>query len=204
MRRSERGFTLLEVLGAVALLAFVYTTLSTVTIRGLRSEGESRRLLEASLLADWTLAEIELQVVDGTVPELGSEESEDGIFRVSIEVNVFEVPIGDLAADGGGGPGAAAPGPETLLTGADSPIREILVAVRWDEGVETAEVIRTTYAVDPVAAEAAALRLGASGLAAGTQDAAGNASGALSGDPSGAAGALDPTLGTAGNLELPR
>ena len=45
MRNSKRGFTLIEVLGAVALLAILYTTLSTIAIRGLRSEGESRRML---------------------------------------------------------------------------------------------------------------------------------------------------------------
>ncbi|MFB3118027.1 MAG: prepilin-type N-terminal cleavage/methylation domain-containing protein, partial [Myxococcota bacterium] len=55
MRISNGGFTLIEVLGAVAILAILYTTLATVAIRGLRSEGESRRMLEASLLADWQL-----------------------------------------------------------------------------------------------------------------------------------------------------
>jgi prepilin-type N-terminal cleavage/methylation domain-containing protein len=57
MRSSDSGFTLIEVLGAVAMLAILYTTLSTVAIRGLRSEGESQRMLEASMLADWELSE---------------------------------------------------------------------------------------------------------------------------------------------------
>ena len=62
MRISDGGFTLIEVLGAVAILAILYTTLATVAIRGLRSEGESRRMLEASLLADWQLSEFELEL----------------------------------------------------------------------------------------------------------------------------------------------
>ena len=65
MRSSEGGFTLFEVLGAVAILAILYTTLSTVAIRALRSEGESRRMLEASLLADWELSEFELELETG-------------------------------------------------------------------------------------------------------------------------------------------
>ena len=68
MRRAEHGFTLFEVLGAVALLALVYGTLSTVAIRGLRTEGESQRVLKASLLADWELNGLEMQIEPGLGP----------------------------------------------------------------------------------------------------------------------------------------
>ena len=77
MRNSDGGFTLIEVLGAVAILAILYTTLSTVAIRGLRSEGESRRMLEASLLADWELSEFELELQTGAAPEIGVTQSEE-------------------------------------------------------------------------------------------------------------------------------
>ena len=76
MRNSDGGFTLIEVLGAVALLAILYTTLSTVAIRGLRSEGESQRMLEASMLADWELSEFELELETGAAPEIGITEGD--------------------------------------------------------------------------------------------------------------------------------
>ena len=40
MKRSETGFTLLEVLAAVALLGILYTTLAGVAIQGLRAAAD--------------------------------------------------------------------------------------------------------------------------------------------------------------------
>ena len=82
MRRSEAGFTLLEVMAAVAIIAIVFTTLARVASEGLRSEGSSKRRLEASLLADAALAEIERQVEEGVDLELGVEEREEDLFTV--------------------------------------------------------------------------------------------------------------------------
>ena len=41
--RPPAGFTLIEVLGAVAVLAILYTVLAGVAIQAFRAEGESRR-----------------------------------------------------------------------------------------------------------------------------------------------------------------
>ena len=49
---ARGGFTLIEVLAAVALLGILYAVLARVAIEGLRAEGDSERRLEASLLAD--------------------------------------------------------------------------------------------------------------------------------------------------------
>ena len=43
MKRSEHGFTLVEVMGAVALLAILYTFLAGDAIQALRNESESKR-----------------------------------------------------------------------------------------------------------------------------------------------------------------
>ena len=92
MRRAERGLTLLEVLGAVALLGILYSVLAGSAIEGLRSEGESRRRLRASLLADERLAEIELALQGGSAPPLGEESEEQDGFTLVTEVRGFEPP----------------------------------------------------------------------------------------------------------------
>src|SRR5262245_6171651 len=85
----QAGLTLLEVLGAVALLAILYTVLAGNAIQGLRSEGESRRRLEASLLADERLAEIELALASGAAPETGLAREEREGFSSVREVSPF-------------------------------------------------------------------------------------------------------------------
>jgi hypothetical protein len=96
------------VLGAVALLAILYTTLSTVAIRGLRSEGESQRMLVASLLVDWEMSEFESELESGVLPEIGITRSDpvDG-FTVVRDIAAFQP-----AMSGGlGGEEAAASNP---------------------------------------------------------------------------------------------
>ena len=117
MRISEGGFTLIEVLGAVAVLAILYTTLATVAMQGLRSEGESRRMLEASLLADWELSEFELELETGAAPEIGitRSEEEDG-FTVTWEVTPFQIAIFESASEQEQGHKAPSPaGPPTAM-----------------------------------------------------------------------------------------
>jgi prepilin-type N-terminal cleavage/methylation domain-containing protein len=162
MRNSDRGFTLIEVLGAVALLAILYTTLSTIAIRGLRSEGESRRMLEASLLADWELSEFELVLDKGDRVEIGFTEVEeqDG-FTVTWDVTPLETPIfqnlsanqkdtnpwdqvsQNAQAQAGqiGAPGGAAP-----------PFLQLVLKVSWFEAGYERSVTRTIFAVDEDAA----------------------------------------------------
>ncbi len=162
MRSSDGGFTLIEVLGAVAILAILYTTLSTVAIRALRSEGESRRMLEASLLADWELSEFELELETGAAPEIGFTENEeqDG-FTVTWDVTPLETPIFEnlsanqkdtnpwdrvsqnAQAQAGqiGTPGGPAP-----------PFLQLELKVSWFEAGNERSVTRIIFAVDEDAA----------------------------------------------------
>jgi type II secretory pathway pseudopilin PulG len=204
MRRAERGLTLLEVLGAVALLGILYTVLAGSTIEGLRSEGESRRRLEASLLADERLAAIELSLDAGSVPPPGSSTEEEDGFTVRTEVSAFEPPPAreptrsasgkprSLAARRADAGSEEAP---SLFEKPASPttppaLRTIEVTVRWEEGSEEREVRRTTYALDPAAAEELFASLGGVGpeqrAASDGSDAAGSR-GRKPGDP-------EPTL----------
>ena len=153
MKRASPGFTLLEVLAAVALLGIVYTVLAGSAVQGLRAEGISKRRLAASLLADERLAEIESQINVGIPLEMGTQESEQDAFRIVIEVRDFELPeewAEIAAADAGQGP--------SIFTSANprAPmlVRTIDLTVGWLEGADEHRVVRTTYAYDALAAAA--------------------------------------------------
>jgi prepilin-type N-terminal cleavage/methylation domain-containing protein len=162
MRISDDGFTLFEVLGAVAILAILYTTLSTVAIRGLRSEGESRRMLEASLLADWELSAFELELQTGAAPEIGITKSDelDG-FTVTWEVTPFQTRIFKTALEKEQEKNAANPAAQTAplpvpQAGATDdgapPFLRVDLRVSWFEGDDERSVTRTVFAVDEDAA----------------------------------------------------
>ena len=151
-RDAERGtallgFTLIEVLGAVAVLAILYTVLASVAIQALRAEGESRRRMEASLLIGEHLAALEAASALGSAPDLGEEIEEIDIFSVQTSVRaVAAESLGfekTAAAEGGAG---------LLFAESENadppPLREIEILIRWSEGDRELEVARSTYALD--------------------------------------------------------
>jgi prepilin-type N-terminal cleavage/methylation domain-containing protein len=160
MRSSDGGFTLFEVLGAVAILAILYTTLSTAAIRGLRSEGESRLMLEASLLADWELSEFELKLETGEAPEIGiTENDEEDGFTVTWEVLPLQTPIFAIAlekgTDASNPVGQIAPLPPAQTGAAGDiavPFLRVDLEVSWFEAGNERSVRRTIFAVDEDAA----------------------------------------------------
>ena len=86
---------------------------------GMRSEGKSRQLLEASLIADKRLAHIETAFVNGTAPQLGRTQTETDGYQVVTLVEEYELPLEittDPFADEAASPRrAAAPEAPTLL-----------------------------------------------------------------------------------------
>jgi Tfp pilus assembly protein PilV len=154
MRNSSGGFTLFEVLGAVAILAILYTTLSTVAIRGLRSEGESHRILKASLLADWEVSEFELELDTGAAPEIGITESEDEDgFKVTWEVTPLQTRIYQTALEKEQEGAQTAPAGPTRATDSAAPhFLRVKLRVSWFEAGNERSVTRTIFAVDEDAA----------------------------------------------------
>lgn len=143
--RAPRGFTLIEVLGAVLVLAVLYTVLAEIAITGLRAEGENRRRLEASLLADDMLMEIESRLLTGDVPPIGREEEEDDPYTITLEVRAID-PNSVLPPGPFGRPTLAAE-----LLGGDGeagPLRVIEISVAWLEIEDERVVRRTTFAFD--------------------------------------------------------
>jgi len=170
MRNPDHGFTLFEVLGAVAILAILYTTLSSVAIRWLRTEGESRRMLEASLAADWELSEFEMELDKGVAPEIGITESEteDGL-KVTWEVTPLETQIFKTAAEKEQERDAAIPAAQpaaaTIAQAAAAgaigpPFLQVELRVAWFEAGDERMIKRTLFAVD----EDAAAKLAATSL----------------------------------------
>lgn len=149
-RSAPAGFTLFEVMAAVLVLGVLYSVLATSAIEGLRIEGESRRRLEASLLADAHLVDLESGLEAGVVPEIGPpQETEVDGYRISVEVTPFDITehLGEDFLDQQEGDGV-----ESLLEPADRPeeslLRLISVLVRWDEAGAEHEVRRLTLAYD--------------------------------------------------------
>lgn len=144
---GRAGFTLLEVLAAIALLGIVFTALSRSASMGVISEGRSRNLLEASVLADSQLAILELAIAAGEVPALGVEELEVDDFLVTIETLPFALPDAlEEERD------ALISTPSTVFgDGSDTnagAVREIRLSIGWPDAPDERSIERVTYAVD--------------------------------------------------------
>ena len=169
-------------MAAVALLGTAYTVLGGAGIQGLRHEGESRRRIQASLLADALLAELEASADAGQVAQPGKEERREGDFAMEIEIAPLDLQVPDdpnpLPAPGAGGARSGLGGkpsgvPDALsasLLHGDgrtaSPLRRITVRVGWSEGWGDRSVVRTTYALDVQSAKSALDALDATAAAA--------------------------------------
>jgi prepilin-type N-terminal cleavage/methylation domain-containing protein len=214
---SRRGFTLLEVLAAVAVLALAYSVLAGTAMQGLANEGEAHRRLRASLRADLEISAIEAGLAAAS-PPLGANEVEEEDYTVAVEVRPFDLGAFALAGPapqagaerGAARPDEAAPqaSPETggvqasgppfqLLTaapGAPPPLLEIVVSVRGMEGSFEQAVTRTTFSADPATVQQAVASLpGAGGETAenAAADAAAQDPDQLGPEPSEAEGELE-------------
>lgn len=163
-RRNGQGFTLLEVLGAVAVLGIWYFVLAAWATDGLIREGQSLRKMRAGLIADRTLAELEAISLDGAVPELMDEvvepDDENGdLFLIRKQVVPFTLDYGtgqtteEMENNLDANPfDTALPLPSFLgqnIPGFARHLYQINVVVAWTEGFMNEQAIyRTTYVFD--------------------------------------------------------
>ena len=151
--RSRRaGFTLLEVMAAVAVVGIVYMVVAGNAMQGLRTEGDASRRLRASLLADRVLSELELQMAGGSALPPGEAETTEEEFTVLVEVSPFD--IAPFIPDETGekrAPARSAASFDLLspgLPGGVAPLLSIAVRVAWIEGTREEEITRQSFAFD--------------------------------------------------------
>jgi len=152
----EVGFTLFEVLAAVAVLALVFTVLAEAAIVGLRSEGIDRRRAEASLIADRELVTLQSALDAGLEFENGVEVSEEEPYRITVELAPEDL-LGLLPPDLVREVGGANEDLATLLVDdrGESRVRRLSVIVEWDEAREEPErVVRISHHLDVAGLEA--------------------------------------------------
>lgn len=201
-RAAAPGFTLLEVLVAVAVLGLVYVTVARIAIQGMQSEGDASRRLEASLLADRALAELETQLAQGTAPPLGEQTREEAGYRLEVAVEPFsaeslglggvlaELEPPSRAEDAERRPGEGrvdrdeAP-PLALLEppqrGARPALLQVRVRVAWQDAAHERSVTRTTFALDREVAASRLESVAAADEAAGSGGERGSGAGAREG-----------------------
>jgi len=159
MRRSRRdgGFTLFEVMAAVLVLGMLYSVLANSAMQGLHSEGETRRRLEASLIADRALADLELQLSLGELPPSGSAEEELDPYRIRVTVQPFDATVLRVPPEPGAAAPEVTPPADSLLappsSGNEGRLRRIDIQVSWPEASEERSVGRTTFAFDTTGLE---------------------------------------------------
>lgn len=146
-KRAERALTLLEVMAAVAILGLVYAYLSKAASQGILTTGESRWRLEASLLADQELADIERETRAGTPLDAGEQDREVDDFTVVRRIEIWSLPpelLPEPDTD------TDAEGTSLLAGSATAPgiLRRIQVVVRWFDGVHDQSIERVTFDYD--------------------------------------------------------
>ncbi len=153
---SRRGFTLLEVLVAVALLGIVVTWLARGAMQGMAYEGDGERRTRASLLADRELWRVEAALKLGTLPQVGRQEADADEFHLSLDVQPLVPGAGGLGALLSPSQESAQPeAPADPANAATIGLLQVLVRVSWIEGLHEQEVTRTTFAFDASAAAGA-------------------------------------------------
>lgn len=143
-------------MAAVAILGIVYAYLAQAASQGILTVGDSRWRLEASLLADEAMAQLQQQMQAGAPLPVGpEEETEAGEFIVSRKVGYFNLPEETFPLPEAG-PSLLHPGGTNFGI-----LRVVIIRVKWFDGIEDRVLRRITFAYD---AGRAGELLGTSGL----------------------------------------
>ena len=165
-KKTVRGLTLLEVLAAVMIFAMVMTVLVSTSSNAVHHVGVSARRLEADLVVDSLLAELEVQIKQGLAPPIDKEEFISEQYSIRMVMTDL-VPAEQNAAVGGALSLVASALPEVV-----GYLKQYDIEVSWIEPRGAQSVRRTTFAFDWQSAQAELATL---------IDAAGSAASGISG-----------------------
>ena len=143
---GDRGLTLLEVLAATMIFAMVMTVLIGTSSTAVHNVGVSARRLEADLVADEILANLEIQMKLGTAPEVDENE----FTRDQYAIRVFRT---DLLQDPGAADSGASESGIVSMLGVELPevakhLKQYDIEVSWLEQNGPQRVTRTSFAFD--------------------------------------------------------
>lgn len=149
--RHERGLTLLEVLAAAMIFAMVMTVLIGTSSTAVHNAGLAARRLEANIIADGIIADLEIQMSRRVAPTIEESDVERESYHVHLERSDF---IPD--AQGRGSATAGLKGASTeisVLLASELPevakhLKRYDIEVSWIEGNGAQNVTRTTFAYD--------------------------------------------------------
>lgn len=145
-------------MASVGILALIYVVLAQGAMQGILWEGDSRRRLEASMLADTVLAELEAGWLSaGETPEVGESEQEFDdytVFITTTPVNPVAL-LGELQQDERIRSRIGSPVDQVNPAGAlndllpdGSPLLDVLIEVVWTDAQDERKISRRTYALD--------------------------------------------------------
>lgn len=187
-RRSETGFTLLEVMVALAILALALTVVSQAQQASMRQVLRAKMMTVATLLARGKMVELEDDLFKKGFSDFEEEEKgdfdEEGFrdYQWTLRIEKIELPqtidptaVADAAGSGSGSGSAAGPTTGVGMLGGqmlgkqfemfrnvlEQAIRRVSLKVHWKEGRLVRAITVVGYFTDPRKIDLAAGGLGA-------------------------------------------
>lgn len=157
MTRSRAGLTLLEVLAATMIFVMVMTVLVGTSTTAVHRSGTASKRLEANLVADAFLADLEIQMKQRIAPTIEQTESirEDFTIQVKRATLLGEGTDGPGLGDAGFGDEDSGSGAREIAGLLEGDLPEVVkhlyqydIDVSWIDSSGVQSVTRTTFAFD--------------------------------------------------------
>ncbi len=163
-KRTDHGFTLLETLIALAIMAVAFSSILMVEGGAIRTSEKSKQLNVIAMLARNAMADAEYAIENKKFEEVKSEETgefaetfkEYTWVRVIKEVEFPTINFGAMGGSDSGGADEAAAGSQAIIEKVSrliskfitKAVREVQVTIRWKRGDGFQKFTVSTYWVD--------------------------------------------------------
>lgn len=137
----KKGFTLLEVMLALAVFALAMSAIVGFNARGYLNDARARKMTVAVELARGKMVEYQLDlekdIAKGSFPE---EKSEEGAFekpyedyRWKVEIRKVELPLPPMGEEGGANQGIMQNVTQMMTKQISEAVRELKLTISWKE-----------------------------------------------------------------------